>query len=119
MEYIIDILTLGNALARSEKVNELKSIFVSETAVKSEEKYVLQTEDLKDQNILLAVVAQMRVDIFNLKAENEDLKSRLSACQIKMGILDAPIETVSVEITLLSENSSQDADSESEEEAQI
>ena len=56
----------------------------------------------------------MRVDIFNLKSENEELKTRLSACQIKMGILDTPIETISIDSTVSSEDSSPDADSESE-----
>ena len=36
-----------------------------------------------------------------------------------MGILDTPIETISIESTLSSENSSPDADSESEVEAPI
>ena len=103
-EHIKDILILGNALARPENVNELKSIFISENVFKNEEKPVPQIEDLKDHNTLLAVVAQMKVDIFNLKSENEDLKTRLSACQIKMGILDTPIETISVESTVSSED---------------
>ena len=49
-----------------------------------------------------------------LKAENKNFKSRLMACESRLVMYDGQIETCSIESALSSENSSSDADNESE-----